>query len=52
MNTRGPQAYPTQQQRQALARLLTEKASEGDTNAAGWLLLLSEIRQQKREAIQ
>ncbi|WP_332612510.1 hypothetical protein [Halomonas sp. 5021] len=52
MKTRGPQAYPTHKQRQELARMLVDMASEGDVNAAGWLLLLSEIRQQRRETTQ
>ncbi len=51
MRTRGPQTYPTQLQCQELTRMLSEVASEGDVNAAGWLLLLSEIRKQKREAL-
>lgn len=52
MKARGPQAYPTLKQRLELARMLVDMASEGDVNAAGWLLLLSEIRQQRQEAAQ
>jgi len=32
--------------------MLNEMASAGDVNAAGWLLLLSEMKQSKSEANQ
>ncbi|MDW0358978.1 MULTISPECIES: hypothetical protein [Halomonadaceae] len=52
MKKRGSQIYPTQQRRAELARMLNEMASAGDVNAAGWLLLLSEIKQPKSETTQ
>lgn len=44
MQKRGTQAFPTREQRRDMAKMLTEMATAGDTNAAGWLLLLHELR--------
>ncbi|WP_447530114.1 hypothetical protein [Vreelandella sp. TE19] len=52
MKKRGSQIYPSQQRRAELARMLDEMATAGDVNAAGWLLLLSEIKHPKSEAPQ
>jgi len=47
MKKRGKQTYPTREQRREMAKMLSEMAGAGDTNAAGWLLLLSELRQRE-----
>lgn len=52
MKKRGSQIYPSQQRRAELARMLNEMADAGDVNAAGWLLLLSEMKQPKGEVSQ
>lgn len=47
MKTRGPQAFPSEKQQREMAKMLTEMAVEGDAEAAGWLLLVSELRKQR-----
>lgn len=42
---RGNQVLPTKQRQKELAHLLDDKARAGDTNACGWLLLLTEMKQ-------
>lgn len=44
---RGPQVAPTQERRRELTKQLDEMAGAGDTNAAGWLLALHELRKQR-----
>ncbi len=41
---RGPQVVPTRARRRELFEMLERKAKQGDTHAAGWLLLLSDRR--------
>lgn len=47
MKTRGPQAFPSEKQQREMAKMLTTLALEGDTEAAGWLLLVSELRKKR-----